>query len=198
MTRDDHKREYFRIPCELQLRFRKADAAEVKMFKDFGLRPSPYSALRMNIETELQRMSTSEETKLLMDRAFRILLNIDQRLERLEEMIQNQNSKAAEIQESHEWIHADLSAGGLAFEPESDKKLKVDDLVMMDMIFPSLPEHRVVCSGIVVHSDRKNGHIGIEFNGIHQDDQEFIHRFVMEREREILRTRALERDKKAE
>lgn len=195
MTKNDESREYFRVPAELQLRFRKATADELKVFKEFGLRPSPYSTLRMSIENELNRTSMGEEAKLLLEKAFRILLNIDQRIERIEEFIYNQKSDAPEIQESHEWVHADVSAGGIAFTPPKDKELQKGDFVMLDMLFPSLPEQRVVCSGKVVHAEPKNMHIGIEFESIHDDDREFIHRFVTEREREILRARALERSK---
>jgi hypothetical protein len=188
-------RDFYRVACELQIRFRKADADEVNVFKEFGLRPSPYSNLRTTIETELNRSSLSDEAKMLLEKGFQILLNIDQRLERLEELIQSQHSDEPIIQESHEWVHADVSAGGIAFVPPKDKSLKVGDLLMIDMIFPSLPEQRVVCSGKVLHAGQKDGTVGIVFESIHQDDKEFIHRFVLEREREILRARALEREK---
>lgn len=194
MGNDRKSREYFRVPCELQVRFRKVNDEELKLFKQYGLRPSPYTSLRMTIEQDLQRLSIREESKTLLEKAFQILLNIDQRLERLEEYLQGQNSDAPEIKESHEWVRADLSAGGIAFIPSKEKDLKIGDDLMLDLLFPSLPEQRVVCAGKVVHI-QSDGNIGIDFSEIHQDDQEFIHRFVIEKEREVLRARAQEREK---
>jgi len=192
-------RDFYRISCELQIRYRKAEAEEIGMFKNFGLRLSPYTSLRNTIESELHTADLPEAGKSLLERAFQILLNIDQRLERLEELIQHQGVETPTPgQEAHEWIHADVSAGGISFVPTKDKKLNMGDLVMMDMIFPSLPEQRVVCSGKVVHAGQKNDHLGIEFEYLHEEDREFIHRFVLEKEREMLRARALERERSKE
>lgn len=186
-------RDFFRVPCELQLRFRKIDQEELRVFKQFGLRPSPYSSLRAGIETELSRLMLDSEMKHLLEKAFQILLNIDQRLERIEETLAGQAKEAPTVQDSHTWVHADLSAGGIAFVPPEKSSVQKGDFVMLDLIFPALPEQRVVCAGRVIH-EGKEGAVGVEFTEIHQDDLEFVHRFVLEKEREMLRTRALERD----
>lgn len=189
MSSESKNEESFKVSCELQLRFRKVDAEELRVFKEFGLRPSPYTSLRMGIETELNRLSLQGENRILLEKAFQLLLNIDQRLERMEEFIQNQNGKEPMIRERHEWFHADLNASGLAFIPMKDSKLSSGDTLMLDMIFPSFPEQRIVCSGQVMSAAGKNNAVQVNFVDIHQDDREFLHRFVMEREREILRAR---------
>ncbi len=194
MTQGGIDRESFRIACELQIRFRKIDGEEARVFREFGLRTSPYTSLRSTFEIELNRLDAPTEMKGLLEKAFQVLLNIDQRLERIEEFVQGQQAEASTIKDSFEWVHADLSPGGIAFAPSKGVDIKEGDLLMMDMLFPSLPEQRVVCSGRVVHKG-KLGAVGVQFDQIHQDDQEFIHRFVLEKEREVLRARAQERDK---
>jgi len=189
MSPDSKFGDSFRVSCELQLRFRKIDAEELRVFRAYGLRPSPYTSLRMGIEAELNRLSLEGGNRNLMERAFQLLLNIDQRLERLEEMIQIQTSKEPVIRETHEWFHAELSASGFSVILAKDLNLKSGDDLMMDMIFPSFPEQRIVCSGKILALSSANGMANIDFMDIHKDDREFLHRFVMEREREILRGR---------
>ena len=186
---------FFHVPCEVQIRFRELAAEELEAFQQFGLRPSPYTQLRLGIESELSRMAIADESRLIFERAFQILINIDQRLERLEETIQGQISGTPTIKDGHEWVQADLSAGSIAFIPPSPKTLKVDTNLLLDIILPGLPEQRIVATGSVKSTEGDK--ILAEFTMLHQDDKEAIHRFVLEREREMLRSRALERDQKS-
>jgi c-di-GMP-binding flagellar brake protein YcgR len=146
----------------------------------------------MGIESELHRLDIHESSRALLEKAFQMLLNIDQRLERLEEGLLHPQPEENLSHEKHEWVRADLSAGGLAFLCPEGKNHQVGDFVLLDIVFPSLPEQRVVCSGKVVHFN-KDQMMAIDFLDIHKDDKEFIHRFVLEKEREILRARADDR-----
>jgi hypothetical protein len=185
---EDHERSYFRIACEFQVRYRAIDEEELRVFRSYAMRPSPYSGLRYELENQLQSMAIREESKFLFEKAFQLLMNIDQRLERIEEQVQK--SSATHIAESYEWVHGDLGAGGLAFSPESKQvNVKPGQELLVDVILPSLPEYRFVAAAKVLHTEKKD-QIGVEFVAIHEDDREFIHRYVIQREREVLRARA--------
>jgi len=191
----DRSRTYYRVPCELQIRFRRLDNEELKVFSSFAMRPSPHSNLKTEIEQQLQGIGIREESKTLFEKAFQLLLNLDQRLERIEEQLASLASGAKSTLDSYEWVHGDIGAGGLAFFPESKNPLLKGEKLLMDIILPTLPEHRFVVAAEVSHIDEV-GKVGTKFISIHEDDREFIHRFVISREREILRLRALERERK--
>lgn len=184
------ERSYFRIACEFQIRFRKIDAEELKVFKSHAMRPSPYSSLRMELENQLQNMSIKAESKFLFEKAFQILVNIDQRLERLEEQVMGLRLGDQVTPDSYEWTHGDLGAGGLSFKAPSKSDVQVGDLVLVDILLPSMPEYRLVAAAKVVHLEGEGPVLGLEFDAIHEDDREFIHRYVIQREREMLRNRA--------
>lgn len=186
------ERDYFRVPCEFQLRYRKIDENELEHFRS-ALRPSPYSTFRMNLENQLASMGIQEESKVLLEKAFQLLINMDQRLERLEEQIQGLKIKDDMNTQQYEWRAGDLGAGGISFDDQDHADMKQGDAVVLDVILPSMPEYRFVSAARVSHVNSDG--LGFEFIEIHSDDQEYIHRFVRSREREILRTRAKERDK---
>ena len=193
-SRHNQPQAFFHVPCELQIRFRELSPEELSAFQSFGLRPSPYTQLRLGLESEFSRMQMGDESRSVLEKAFKILINIDQRLERLEELIQGQMSGAPVIKEGHEWVQADLSAAGLSFIPASPKQVKVSSQILLDIILPGLPEQRVVATATIVAIEGEK--VRVEFSMLHQDDKEAIHRFVLEREREILRSRALDREQK--
>ena len=193
----NQKREFFRVPCEFQIRFREISDEELNVFKSFAMRPSPHSTLRAEVEGQLQAMPIRDESKVLLEKAFQILLNMDQRLERLEEQFQAFMSGAKPTLDSYEWVHGDLSAGGVAFVFEKGVKVKPDSRLLIDLILPAMPEYRLVAAAQVNYVN-PDGRVGTDFLAIHEDDKEFIHRFVIAREREMLRNRALEREKSKE
>jgi hypothetical protein len=192
MPTNDSSRNYFRIACEFQVRIRVIDDEELVVFKNYAMRPSPYSSLKYELENQLQSMQIREESKFLFEKAFQLLINIDQRLERIEEQLVQREARAAT--ETYEWVHGDLSAGGIAYQTQSKQPMKLDDKVLVDVILPSLPEYRFVAAGKIVHLDASLN-LGVEFLAIHDDDREQIHRHVIQRERELLRARAGAKDK---
>ena len=127
MTEDtsgkENQRNYFRVPCEFQLRHRVLEDQEFEVFKSFALRPSPYSSLKVEIENQLNNLPVGASSRLLFEKAFQILVNIDQRLERLEETF-NQYIQGSEKLEAYEWVTGNLGAGGLEFIHEGKKKYK--------------------------------------------------------------------------
>ncbi len=187
------ERNYFRIACEFQVRFRVISDEELGVFSNYAMRPSPYSHLRFELENQLQAMDIRDESKFLFEKAFQILMNIDQRLERLEEQMQSIKTGDKGVLESYEWVHGDLGAGSTAFVASKTTEVKVGNHILLDIILPALPEYRFVAAAKVVHVDEKN--IGCEFSAIHEDDREFIHRYVIQREREVLRNRAQSKGK---
>lgn len=183
-------RNFFRVPCEFQIRFRVIDEEEFKVFESYAMRPSTHSRLRGEIEGQLRGMEIREQSKSLFEKAFQILLNIDQRLERMEEMLlEKAENQSKLIKDSYEWVHGDISAGGISCTPKAHKGGKVGYLVLLDVLLPMLPEYRLVAAGKVARIE-KNGEVGFEFSAIHEDDREFLHRFVISREREMLRSKA--------
>lgn len=190
----DSTRNYYRIACEFQVRFRVIDDDELEVFQNYALRPAPYSSLKTELEAQLRAMDIREESKFLFEKAFQLLINIDQRLERIEEQLVN---KEANLPENYEWVHGDLGAGGLAFSTESDQKVKEGQKLLVDVILPSLPEYRFVAAAQALHTGKK-GQIGVEFTSIHEDDREYIHRFVIQKERELLRARAIAKESSSE
>lgn len=179
------------------MRLRRVEGEELGVFKSFAMRPSPYASLKAEIDTTIQSLGVREESKTLFERAFQLLINMDQRLERIEEqLLQMSRGEKAPV-DSYEWIHADLGAGGLVFEAGSQWKVSAGDSVLLDLILPALPEYRLVAAAEIKDGGAPRRFEAI-FTFIHDDDREFIHRFVMSRERELLRARALERDRGGE
>lgn len=197
MTSSNTSKTNFRIPCEFQIRYRVIDKAELEVFKSYAMRPSPYSTLKADIESQLSAMPVRDESKSLLEKAFQILLNIDQRLERLEEKLSPQDDGAVKIVENYEWVHGELGGAGFSFLSEQKKQISNGSLILIDMILPSFPEQRIVAAAQVSSSDA-SGNVVAEFVGIHEQDTEFVFRFVAAREREILRTRAMGRDRTKE
>jgi hypothetical protein len=195
MTSDTQRRAGFRIPCEFQIRFRKIQDDELDVFTAYAMRPSPYSHLRNEIQSQLAAMDIRHESKALLEKAFQILLNIDQRIERIEERLDAKEDEGTKIFESYQWVHGHLGAGGLTFQPEGPKTAEVGEKILMDLLLPSMPEQRIVSAGQIIRKEQ-DGVLVIEFVAIHQEDEEFLFQFVASKEREMLRARALERDKK--
>src|SRR5665213_2690546 len=136
---EDKNRNYFRVACELQVRFLVIDEAELQVFQNYAIRPSPYSSLRYELENQLQSMDIREESKFLFEKAFQLLISIDQRLDRVEEQMQLHRAGTKSIPDSYEWVHGDLGAGGLAFSTETKLDVKVGDILLIDALLPSLP-----------------------------------------------------------
>jgi hypothetical protein len=189
---ENQPRNYFRIACEFQVRFRSIDDEELRVFRNYAMRPSPHSTLKFEIESELQGMEIRQESKFLFEKAFQLLINIDQRLERIEEQIAQRESSV--LPDSYEWVHGDLGAGGLSFGVQSKAIPQSGSTVLVDVILPALPEYRFVAASKVIHSEKKDL-VSVEFLAIHEDDREYLHRFVIQREREILRSRAVAKEK---
>lgn len=189
---ENQPRNYFRITCEFQVRFRAIDAEELQVFQNYAMRPSPHSTLKFEIENQLQSMEIREESKFLFEKAFQLLINIDQRLERIEEQLSQRDTKT--LPDTYEWVHGDLGAGGLAFGSASKVRPQPGETILVDVILPSLPEYRFVAASKVVQSEKKD-QICVEFLAVHDDDREYLHRFVIQREREILRARAVSKTK---
>lgn len=194
MTSESQRRASFRIPCEFQIRFRRVEDDELQVFTAYAMRPSPYSHLRTEIQSQLTAMDIRHESKALLEKAFQILLNIDQRLERIEERLDAKEDEGAKIFESYQWVHGNLGAGGLTFQPEDPKGAKEHSKILMDILLPSLPEQRIVGAGEIIRIEQ-DGIFVVEFIAIHKEDEEFLFQFVAGKEREMLRARALERDK---
>lgn len=174
----------FRVPCEFQIRFREVTKEELEIFRTFSMRPSPFASLKNEVETMIRGADIREESKTLFEKAFQILINLDQRMERIEEHLNRNPLESGPILESYEWVHGDLGAGGLAMETKKPTP-RANAYVMLDVVVPGLPEHRFVAAGLMQSSRR----FECEFLAIHEDDREFLHRFIMNREREILRNR---------
>lgn len=182
-------RRYFRVPCEFQLRFKKVAADEYKLFSSYALRPSPTSAARAKIENYVGLMDAKDGLKGLVETAVGILLNIDQRLERVEENILSILLDRKDDFVPYEWVSGEIGAQGVAFQWEEPSALQKGDQILVDMLLPDMPEHRIVAAALVADL-KEDGELIVDFEAIHHDDQELIHRFVLGREREILRERA--------
>ncbi len=189
-----NQENYFKVPCELQIRFRPIGEDELQVFRSYAMRPSPYSTLKADIDLQLSSMDIREESKALFEKAFQILLNMDQRLERIEEQMHAFMAGDKPKLESYEWVHGELGAGGLHFKTDSKKQVSVGENLLLDMILPALPEHRVVAAA-KLEEQKEDKTFCTRFIAIHDDDKEFLHRFVVSRERELLRLRALERER---
>ncbi len=185
------EREYFRVPCEFQIRVRTIEIEELNLFVSQAMRPSPYSILRMEVETQLSQLSFRDETKVLLEKAFQLLINMDQRLERMEETLGQSQGDIAPGLNPYQWTQGDLGAGGLSFDLADSTNFKVGNHVMIDCVLPAMPEFRFVAAGKIVAIDSTK--VSSEFVGIHADDREYIHRFVMARQREQLRGRTKDR-----
>lgn len=191
-------RDYYRVPCDMQVRYKKIGAEEADLFKAYAIRPSSHSSLTQEIDLQVQQSSFSAEAKFLFEKAFQILLSIDQRLDHLEERLNSDQSGITDIEMTYEWATGDLSASGIGLRLQSPPSVQAGDKILLDVVLPALPEHRFVATAEVAHTKEKN-EIGLNFISIHEDDREFLHQYVRKREREILRSRAQKRnsDKKS-
>lgn len=187
-------RSFFRVPCEYQLRFRKAGPNELELFRSIAMRPSIGSTTRTEIENAIQSLDSRDGMKTVIEKAVAILINIDQRIERMEENVLSILLDRKDEYIPYEWVSGDMGAGGAMFHWEEGQDIKVGDEVLLDMLLPDMPEHRIVAAAKVV-SVNQSSEISTEFLAIHQDDKEFIHRFVMARQREILRERSRNKQK---
>lgn len=181
---------FFKVPSEYQIRYRVIDETELKFFSEYAIRPSPTSAARGEIEFLLRSVDVSHEMRTLIERAFQLLLNIDQRLERFEEDFLNFVVEKKEELKPYEWVSGQLGASGVEFKEEHQELVALNDYLLLDILLPSLPEQRVVAAGKVAEVDPNTKHMEIEFTAIHPDDQEFIHRYSLQRQRELARERA--------
>lgn len=182
-------RSFFRVPCEFQLRFRKAGPDELELFKSIAMRPSIGSTTRTEIENAIQTLDSRDGMKTVIEKSVAILINIDQRIERMEENVLNILLDRKEEYIAYEWVSGDIGAGGAMFHWEEGEALKAGDDLLLDILLPDMPEHRIVAAAKVTDSS-KTPEVSTEFVAIHPDDKEFIHRFVMARQREILRERS--------
>ena len=185
------EREFFRVACEFQIRIRKVEEEELQIFTAHGLRPSPYSILRTELEGQLSLLPIRDESKNLLEKAFQILINMDQRLERIEEYLEEREGDNGFKLMRYEWVHGDIGAGGFSCEVEGSHSFKSGEALLVDIILPALPDYRFVAAARAVAAEGKK--LNCEFAGIHADDREYIHRFVMARERELLRARSKDR-----
>lgn len=182
--------EFFRVPTEFQLRFRPLSDEEKNIFSQASMRPSPYSALRSELDAMIESSRGGEFNRGLIERAFQILINIDQRLERIEEDLHQLASGGKSEVQSFQWYRGELGAKGLLLEASELKDFKFADSqeLLLDLLLPSLPEHRIVCTA--KSYKLSSGHILFFFDSIHEDDLEYLHRYLASREREMLRARA--------
>jgi len=182
-------RSSFRIPSEFQIRFRKVTEEEAQIFTSFAMRPSPVSAARGEIEGLISSLPFQDSGRVLIEKAFHFILNMDQRLERLEEIL-NQRVHQDEIGlKPYEWVSGEIGSHEVLFRWESDPELESGDRVLIDLLLPDLPELRVVACGRVINYSEEQASL-IELESIHADDREYLHRFILARQREMLRDRA--------
>jgi len=180
----------FRVPAEFQMRFRKIEGQELSMFRAYSVRPSPTSSARMEVESYIRNLDAKDTVRTLVERAFYILLNIDQRLERLEETVLNHVTGKSQDHTIYDWVSGSIGSSCMSFITEADADpLAVGDILLLDFLLPDLPEQRIVATGKVRERDSQE-HWIVDFDAIHPDDGELIHRFLMLRQREILRERA--------
>lgn len=184
-------KDFYKVPCDFQMRFRILSEEEHQVFQSVSMRPSPYSVLCSELDSLIESSKGLDMNRALIERAFQILINIDQRLERLEEDFHQFISGKKEEVQNYDWYHGELGAGGLVVQ-KSELKMEPSQaeakLILVDLLLPSLPEHRIVATAKLNEIDQDK--CIFEFQSIHKDDQEFIYRFVAARERELLRARA--------
>lgn len=187
------EKAFFTVPCEMQARYRVISEEEFQVFKVHGLRPSPGSSIREEVENQVKSLDLDDTGRSLVEKLFKLILNIDQRIERIEESLQKKPSPSGTEAEPYEFYQAELGAEGILLKIDAASGASVDDIVLLDMILPSLPEHRIVAAGTITELE-PNQTIRVRFSAIHGDDREFIHRFSMIRQRELLRERAREEE----
>lgn len=179
---------YFRVPCEIQIRARVIDQAEFEMFQKVTLRPSPVASLRSEIESLMRVSSLDESLRGVIANAFSLMLNIDQRLDRIEEDLSLFIQGKKEHITPYEWTRVELGAEGFLAQLAQLPKLTMGDLVLVDFLLPSFPEQRIVAAVKVVE-DSNPEEVHFRFECLHDEDLEGIFRFIRSREREILRSR---------
>lgn len=192
MSSEDQKSSsepsYFRVACEFQVRARKIDEEELRVFEEVSLRPSPMASIRGEIDTLLRASPLDEGSKSVVDYVVSILLNIDQRLDRIEEDMQNFfRGEKSEIQ-FYEWVSGEIGGEGCIVEMPEITDANEGDHLIMDLLLPTLPEQRIVAVGQIQQKPEPSKY-HLEFKLIHADDKEYLYRFIRSREREILRAR---------
>lgn len=179
----------FRVPCEIKLRYKQIRPEELDRFQLFSLRSSGKHHLRSEIEQCLHAVDLSSSSKALVEKGFQLLLHLDQKLDRIEREFQKQFSQETE-EKPYQSCQVQLGGTGLIW---STSGLKEGEQLILDMVVPNIPEQQMLL-GARVKQKVDDGY-ELEFNAIHEEDREYIYRYVASREREILRRRALEKKK---
>lgn len=180
-------KDYFRVPCEFQMRSRVVDEQERELFKTVSVRPSASLSLRSEVEGLLRGSQLDESLRSVVDYGFALLLNMDQRLERIEEEFSLFVSGQKEKIQQYQWVSADLGAEGLWVPRSVLADAKEGDFLLMDILLPSMPEQRLVAT--LEWVECREGQAHLLFDGLHKEDEEYLFRFIRSREREILRSR---------
>lgn len=181
--------QYFKVPCNIKMRFEKISEDELLKLKDFRLRPSPISSLRTQLEHEVRGLDLPDRTKAMIERHFSILLHIDQRLSRIEDVLAHENASGPKPPAYNQEL-AEIGGEGMVIQTEKASDYKADELVFLDLLLPAIPEQKIEAVGRVQASEAQN-QLNLRFEALHQDDKEALYRFVRFREREILRERSV-------
>lgn len=187
-------RQYFRVPCDFQIRYTKLSNTEFEVFESHSTRPSTMSSVRMDIHNLVSTLDLRDGAKSLIEHGVNLLLSIDQRLDRLEENVLKLLLDQKDEYVPYHFVHGEIGAVGMTFETDTIQSLRKGDRLLCDFILPDMPEHRIVAA-LEVKSLTDEGGVDGEFVSFHHDDQEFLHRFIRSRERQILRQRAQERER---
>lgn len=182
------EKAFFKVPCEFQLRFRELTQEEADLFHASPSRPSPYSALRTELKALTESIKFGDPYKTLIEKAFQLLINMDQRLERMEEQVYSMTSDVADDLVGYQWTIAEIGALGIQLDKKYVSPQNSNSIFLLDFIIPSLPEQRVIATASL--KDLDSSSYVFFFKSIHDADRELIHQFVASREREILRDRS--------
>ncbi len=161
---------------------------EAKLFLASPSRPSPYSALRSELKNLTESLKFSDAYKTMIEKAFQLLINMDQRLERMEEQIYSMTSDKESDLLGYQWMLGEIGGLGIKLDKKNIPQNTGDQIWLLDFILPSLPEQRVIATALL--EDLGSETDLLRFQSIHEADRECIHQFVAAREREILRERA--------
>ncbi|TVQ79905.1 MAG: hypothetical protein EA369_03925 [Bradymonadales bacterium] len=177
----------FMVPATIQGVFEelKTEDQRLSRERDFS-RPSPFSAMRLALETQIQSGDFGSKDKELVIRAFEILLSIEQRTARIEEFLLKR--ERGEKTPLFQWLSVKLSGEACVLQLSDRPRFKVGALFWLDFLLPSVPEYRIRC--IAELASQVECDYQLVFRQIHPEDQEQIYRFVRQREREIIRQKS--------
>lgn len=178
--------DYFKVPCEIKWRVKSLNPQEFNEKAKSGVALGHLASFRSDLDTQLRSTSLKGPEKVLMEKAFELLMSIENRLDRVEEFISTLSKESTSSFVPYQSSLIELGAAGFILQEQEWKGPM--ECLEVEMLLPAVPEYRLRV--LVRQVQRVGGFWHFRFEALALDDEEAVHRYIRQRERELLRSRS--------